>query len=133
MVIILAGRFAGRKAVVLKSNEDGDDATKKKFGHAIVAGIDRHPRKVTRSMKAVKVEKRCKIKPFVKTINFNHIMPTRYTVDFDFKKAVDESATSKEDNRKAIKKLFEEKYKNQTAKSEKKTAGVQYFFSKLRF
>jgi large subunit ribosomal protein L27e len=131
VVVILAGRYAGKKAVVVKASEEGDN--EKRFGHCVVAGIDRYPRKVTRSMKATKIEKRCKIKPFVKTINFNHVMPTRYSVDFDFKKAVDESAASRVDTRKAIKKIFEEKYKNQTAKSEKKAAGVQYFFAKLRF
>ena len=37
------------------------------------------------------------------------------------------------DTRKAIKKIFEEKYKTQTAKTDKKAVGVQYFFNKLRF
>lgn len=44
-----------------------------------VAGIDRYPRKVVRAMGKAKLEKRSKIKPFVKVINFNHILPTRYT------------------------------------------------------
>lgn len=44
---------------------------------AAVAGIDRYPRKVVRAMGKKKLEKRNKIKPFVKVINFNHIMPTR--------------------------------------------------------
>jgi large subunit ribosomal protein L27e len=44
----------------------------------LVAGIDRYPRKVVRAMGKAKMEKRSKIKPFVKVINFNHIMPTRY-------------------------------------------------------
>ena len=33
VVILLAGRYAGRKAVVVKTNDDGSDG--KKFGHAI--------------------------------------------------------------------------------------------------
>lgn len=33
VVIITAGRFAGRKAVVVKSSEEGNDS--KKFGHAL--------------------------------------------------------------------------------------------------
>ena len=44
----------------------------------LVAGIDRYPRKVVRAMSKAKIEKRSKIKPFVKVINFNHIMPTRF-------------------------------------------------------
>lgn len=87
---MLAGKYAGRKAVVVKAAEGGSD---KKFGHAlgtkhnfffdqlpelaVVAGIDRYPRKVTRSMNRKKVEKRSKVKPFVKVLNFNHILPTR--------------------------------------------------------
>lgn len=105
-----------------------------------------------------KMEKRSKIKPFVKVVNFNHIMPTRYTtatlfhclvahrlmlpslvrysVDIDLKKTVDENSlaeANRVETRKAVKKIFEEKYKTQTAKSDKKAAGVQYFFNKLRF
>ena len=134
VVIVLAGRYAGRKAVVVKSNDDG--AGDKNFGHAIVAGIDRYPRKIVKAMSKKKVEKRTKVKPFVKAINFNHLMPTRYSVDFELKKEVDDSSLAQEnrvDVRKKIKSIFEDKYRTQTAKTEKKAAGVQYFFTKLRF
>ena len=102
----------------------------------LVAGIDRYPRKVVKAMGKAKLEKRSKIKPFVKLVNFNHIMPTRYTVDFDFKKSLDGDSLAKEarpDSRKAVKKVFEEKYKNQQGLSEKKAGGTQFFFKKLRF
>ena len=134
VVIVLSGRFAGRKAVVVKASDEGNK--EKRFGHAVVAGIDRYPRKVVRAMKQSKIDKRTKIKPFVKTINFNHLMPTRYSVDFDLKKTLDDNAFSKEqkgETKKTLKKLFEDKYKNQSAKNEKKTLGASYFFSKLRF
>ena len=101
-----------------------------------VAGIDRYPRKVVKNMKKDKIEKRSKIKPFLKTINFNHIMPTRYSVDFDLKKTIDDSSLTgdaRKETKKNLKKIFEEKYKSQSAKNEKKTLGVNYFFSKLRF
>lgn len=107
------------------------------FSSSLVAGVDRYPRKVVKAMGKKKVEKRSKIKPFVKIVNFNHIMPTRYSVDMELKKIVgDESAIDKAarvETRKAVKKMFEEKYKNQTAKSDRKAAGVNYFFNKLRF
>lgn len=61
--IILSGRHAGKKAVILAGREDGTKA--RNYAHAIVAGIDRYPRKVTRRMGAKKVAKRSKIKPFV--------------------------------------------------------------------
>jgi len=155
VVIVLAGRYAGRKAVVVKAADEGSDS--KKFGHAVgnhykcmkyftsncdeipfsaVAGIDRYPRKVVRAMSKKKIEKRTKVKPFVKAINYNHLMPTRYTADFELKKVVDDSALNAESRtevRKQVKKVFEEKYRSQTAKTEKKAAGVQYFFTKLRF
>jgi hypothetical protein len=51
-VIVLSGRFAGRKAVVIRTFDDG--AKDRKFGHALVAGIDRAPRKVTKKMDAKK-------------------------------------------------------------------------------
>lgn len=45
VVILLAGRYAGRKAVVVKAYDEGSD--ERKFGHAMVAGIARYPRKVS--------------------------------------------------------------------------------------
>jgi large subunit ribosomal protein L27e len=163
VVIVLSGRFAGRKAVVVKARDEGN-ATKK-FGHALgnynisrwipsvflrllvtfylccfchhlVAGIDRYPRKVVRAMGKAKLDKKIKIKPFVKVLNFNHVMPTRYSLDLDLKKIVDETSVESANivnTRKSVKKVFEEKYKSQSAKSDKKTAGVAYFFNKLRF
>jgi len=83
-----------------------------------------------------KIEKRSKIKPFVKILNFNHIMPTRYIVDIDLKKLVDENGIAKNnivETKKAVKKIFEEKYKTQTLKNDRKSVGASYFFSKLRF
>jgi len=42
-----------------------------------VAGIERHPRPVTRRMGKKKIKQRSKIKSFVKVYNYNHLMPTR--------------------------------------------------------
>jgi large subunit ribosomal protein L27e len=54
------------------------------------------------------------------------------------KKSVDESSLAEDkrvETRKNLKKIFEDRYKNQSAgaKNEKKAAGTQYFFNKLRF
>lgn len=62
--VILSGRFAGRKAVILKSADEGTKA--RPYPHAIVAGVDRYPRKITKRMGAKKVAKRSKVKAFVK-------------------------------------------------------------------
>lgn len=134
VVVLLHGRYAGRKAVVVKTcDENSND---RKFPHAIVAGIDRYPRKITRAMTKEKKEKRSRIKPFLKYVNLSHIMPTRYQCDFDLKKIVDTKDGGKFlDARKEVKKLFEEKYLSQSAAklSEKKATGINYFFKKLRF
>lgn len=55
-----------------------DDGTSDRpYSHALVAGIDRYPRKVTAAMGKKKIAKRSKIKSFVKVYNYNHLMPTR--------------------------------------------------------
>merc|ERR1712010_242880 len=64
VVLVLSGRFAGRKAVIVKPTDDG--TTDKPFGHALVAGIDRYPRKVTKRMAKKKIKMRSKIKPVLK-------------------------------------------------------------------
>merc|ERR1712025_154459 len=85
VVLVLGGRHAGRKAIIVKNH--GEGTSDKPFSHALVAGIDRYPRKVTKKMSKRKIAKRSKIKPFLKVINYNHVMPTRYSVDISFDKA----------------------------------------------
>lgn len=137
VVIVLAGRYAGQKAVVVKSFDDG--TSEKRYSHCLIAGIARGPKKVTRAMSKAKIEKRSKcMKPFVKYVNVRHVFPTRYVVDLDLKKAVDEAdlvdAERKVDVKKNLKKVFEDRYLNQKeVTSEKKAAGSSYFFQKLRF
>ena len=60
-------------------------------------------------MNKKKVEKRSRtMKPFIKYVNVRHIFPTRYVVDLDLKKAVDEAdlvdAERKVDVKKNLKK-----------------------------
>eukprot|EP00457_Paulinella_chromatophora_P009066 gb/GEZN01009120.1/.p2 GENE.gb/GEZN01009120.1/~~gb/GEZN01009120.1/.p2 ORF type:complete len:141 (-),score=33.76 gb/GEZN01009120.1/:75-497(-) len=131
VVIVLTGRYAGKKAIVVKAFDDG--SKERKFGHVLVAGIERYPQPVTKSMSKKKIIKRSKVKPFVKFINFSHVLPTRYSVsDIDVKAALTPTAMKKLDSRieakKAIKKLFEARYMKS-----KTTTGTQYFFQKLRF
>merc|ERR1711900_55115 len=127
VVILTAGRMAGTKALVVKESNDG--AQDRLYGHALVAGIDKYPRKVTKSMGKKKIHKRNKVRSFVKVINFNHIMPTRYSVDIAVnKEVVNKEAlkdmTAKRKARAHVKKLFEERYK---------TGKNKWFFQKLRF
>ena len=90
-------------------------------------------------MSKKKVEKRSiTMKPFVKYVNVRHVFPTRYVVDMDLKKAVDEANLVDDERKvevkKGLKKVFEDRYLNQkTVTSEKKAAGSSYFFQKLSF
>ncbi|CAI2346510.1 unnamed protein product [Caenorhabditis sp. 36 PRJEB53466] len=51
--LVLRGRFAGRKAVVIKAHDDG--ASDRTYPHAVIAGIDRNPLKVNQSMGKKKI------------------------------------------------------------------------------
>lgn len=98
------------------------------YGHAIVAGIERYPSKITRRMSKTRQEKRSKVKPFIKVINYNHLMPTRYTLELEGLKGSVSAETFKEvsqreDAKKTVKKVLEERY----------TSGKnRWFFTPLR-
>merc|ERR1712156_340653 len=113
VVILLHGRYAGRKAVIVKNFDDPSN-TNRKYAHCMVVGIDRYPLKVTHRMGTKKVAKRSKIKPFIKMVNYNHLMPTRYGLDADLKHVVTPDAatnpTARRDARKKCKKVLEERY-----------------------
>ena len=133
VVIVLAGRHAGKKAVVVKTFDDSSTSNDRRYSHCLVAGIERGPRKVTRSMSKKKVEKRSRqMKPFVKYLNVRHVFPTRYVVDMDLKKAVDESDLTnpekKKETKKYLKKVFEDKYLNQknVTRSEEHTSELSH-------
>lgn len=74
------------------------------------------------------IAKRSRLKAFTKIVNYNHIMPTRYTLDVDLKTVVTpeklESTASRVEARKAAKGVLEERFK---------TGKNRWFFSKLRF
>lgn len=76
VVIVLNGRYAGKKAVIVKNFDSGDKD--RKYGYAVIAGVERAPLKVTKRMSAKKITKRSKVRSFVKVVNYNHLMPTRY-------------------------------------------------------
>ena len=44
MVVILQGRYAGKKAVVVRNFDDGTHS--RRYGHAIVTGLSKEPKKV---------------------------------------------------------------------------------------
>ena len=86
VVLVLACRCSGRKVVVVMNIDDGTSDWP--YSHALVAGIDRYPCKVTASMGKKKITRRSKIKSFVKVYNYNHLMPTRYSANIPLDKTV---------------------------------------------
>ncbi|KAB2015959.1 hypothetical protein ES319_D08G062400v1 [Gossypium barbadense] len=115
-VIVLQGRYAGRKAVIVKSFDDG--TRDRPYGHCLVIRKD----------SAKKTAKKSRVKCFVKLVNYQHLMPTRYTLDVDLKDTVTVDALQTKDKKvatcKTIKQRMEERFK---------TGKNRWFFTKLRF
>merc|ERR1711881_92138 len=109
-------------------------------GHALVAGVDKAPLKVHKKMSKKKIAKRTRVKPFVKYVNYNHIMPTRYQVpsEVDCKAFVTDQQMDTPDGRveakKNVKKIIQEKFAQPPAdKSGRPSKDVLYLKKKLRF
>lgn len=75
-----------------------------------------------------RLARRSRVKPFVKVINYTHMMPTRYNFDVDFKELATveacKDAATKKSAKRDIRKILEDKYK---------TGQNKWFFQKLRF
>merc|ERR1712144_9903 len=117
----------GRVAIITQPQDSGSKAYP--FPHALVAGIERYPLKVTKRMGKKRSEKRSKVKPFIKVANYNHLMPTRYTLELEGLKNIISHDTFKEvsqreEAKKNVKKALEERY----------TSGKnRWFFTPQRF
>lgn len=75
-----------------------------------------------------KQARRSSLKTFIKSVNYQHMMPTRYTLEVDLKgvvtsECVDNSSKREEANKEA-KALLEDKFKS---------GKNRWFFTKLRF
>ena len=103
-----------------------------------ILGIARNPRVVKRSINKKKFIKKTGVKTFIKSVNQNHVIPTRFVVnDFDLKEV-------KEDNLKTLearttmarqfRKTVSEAYRNlPDPKTNDKAGHIRFFYSKLRF
>lgn len=99
VVVVLAGRNAGRKGIIVKSNYE--NTKEKKFPHCLVVGLAKSPRRVTkrylkrveertktlekaisekknaeRSTERLNRLKRCGV--FIRAYNMSHLLATRY-------------------------------------------------------
>ncbi|XP_055969365.1 60S ribosomal protein L27-like, partial [Sorex fumeus] len=86
VVLVLAGRYSGHKVLIMKNIDDG--TSDHPYSHALVLGLTATPRKVTAAMGKKKIAKRSKIKSFVKAYNYNHLMPTGYSMDIPLDKTI---------------------------------------------
>eukprot|EP00695_Tsukubamonas_globosa_P001054 TRINITY_DN19_c0_g1_i8.p1 TRINITY_DN19_c0_g1~~TRINITY_DN19_c0_g1_i8.p1 ORF type:complete len:136 (+),score=80.00 TRINITY_DN19_c0_g1_i8:73-480(+) len=126
VVILLNGRQAGKKAVIINNMDDG--SKERPYSHAIVAGIEKYPLKVTKDMNKKKLSRRSRVKPFLKVVNVSHLLPTRYGLDIKVSTRLTsetlKDTTKKQRVSKEVKRLLQERY----------LAGKnKWFFSKLRF
>jgi len=141
VAILLGGRYAGKKAVVVKTFDDGSKS--RAFGHALVAGVQKAPLKVTKKMGKKKVAKRTRVKPFVKYVNYTHLMPTRYSLpsEMESKTLIADSQMDNVEGRKEAKKsvaaVFREKFVNPSIPGAKDSSSgkiaLQFLKRKLRF
>lgn len=97
--MILNGRYAGRKGIIVKSNYENNK--ERKYPHCLVVGLSKGPRKATkRSLKKIeekiksieksksgnvneRLNKMKSLGIFIKTYNMAHLLVTRYTVKED--------------------------------------------------
>ncbi|XP_060224924.1 large ribosomal subunit protein eL27-like [Meriones unguiculatus] len=86
VVLVLAGSNSKCKAIIMKTIDDGTlDCS---YSQVLLAGIDRHSQRMTAALGGKKIAKKSKIKSFVKVCNYNHFMPTGYSVDIPLDKTV---------------------------------------------
>lgn len=102
-----------QQVVIIQPQDSGNKSHP--YPHALVAGIERYPSQITRRMSKARQTKRSKVKPFIKVINYNHLMPTRYTLELEGLKGVVTADTFKEvsqreEAKKTVKKALEERY-----------------------
>ena len=98
VVLVLNGRYAGKKGIIIKSNYES--VRDRKYPHCIVVGLSKGPRKPTKKNIA-KLQARLKklesakdssekinslksFGVFIKTYNMSHLLATRYQVKEDF-------------------------------------------------
>ena len=99
IVVVLNGRFAGRKGVIVKSNYES--VKDRKYPHCMVVGLSKGPKKPTKKNiakmqaqikqlessdkenAADRVKRLKSFGIFIKTYNMSHLLATRYTLKDD--------------------------------------------------
>merc|ERR1712071_88650 len=126
VVLVLAGRFAGRKAIIVKNYDDSTQETLRTCPRCWCRPL---PQKGHQQNEQEEGCQAIQDQAFVKIVNYNHMMPTRYSVDLNLDKALINKESIKDPLKRkkarfAVRTKFEERYK---------TGKNRWFFSKLRF
>ncbi|KZP17345.1 hypothetical protein FIBSPDRAFT_865010 [Athelia psychrophila] len=79
VIIVLQGREESKNVIVIKQLDEG--TKDRPYPHALVAD---------------RLQSRSKVKPFIKTINYSHLFPTRYALELDGLKGAISAETLKE-------------------------------------
>jgi len=80
IVLVLNGRHAGKKGIIIDNMSQSTDISS---NNIIVLGIKNFPKQINRKQINKVLKKKSNIKVFFKTLNKNHILPTRYFVDLN--------------------------------------------------
>mmetsp|Transcript_5432 Transcript_5432/g.8868 ORF Transcript_5432/g.8868 Transcript_5432/m.8868 type:complete len:140 (-) Transcript_5432:146-565(-) len=126
--MILQGRFAGCKGVIVETREP---SRKHKFLHCVVAGISKAPRRVNPKMERKTIMERSKISTFVKVINQRHLMPTRYRLNMRVKGISVKSLNPKDGKKKQLRRDIRRKLTRMYFKNGE--PATRWFFKKLYF
>ncbi|KAE8768992.1 60S ribosomal protein L27-3 [Hordeum vulgare] len=136
-VIPLQGKYAGKKAMIVRVFEEG--IRDRPYGHCLVAGLAKYPKKGRYAGKKAVIVRvfeegtrdypygQCLV--FLKLVNFTHLMPTHYTLGVNFKEVLSpapDSLTTKD------KKLTASKYAKAKLEERFKIGKKRCFFTKLR-
>ena len=125
VVLMTNGRYAGHKAVIVQAQ---DAKTKeRKYGHALVAGVKKYPKRVVRGMSKRRIQRRSHVGVFLRVVNQRHFFATRYNMDLS--KELRGRLSVADANRKAksaklLQKVFQARH---NANSNR------WFFNRLRF
>ncbi|EPY23941.1 large subunit ribosomal protein L27e [Strigomonas culicis] len=125
VVVVTSGRYAGRKAVIVQNTDES--SKERPYGHALIAGVKKYPKKVTRGMTRQTIARRSQVGVFLRVVNHKHFLPTRYNVDLskELRGKIDVSDSSKKSqSRRLVKKLFQARYNS---------GSNAWLFQRLRF
>ncbi|KAH8604989.1 putative KOW motifRibosomal L27e protein family [Trypanosoma vivax] len=125
VVIVTSGRYAGKKAVIVQNTDS--KSKERSYGHSLLAGIKKYPRKVVRGMSKRVILRRSQVGVFLRVVNHKHFLPTRYNMDLsrDLRGLINVSdASHKAKSKKLVKKLFQARYN---------AGSNRWFFQRLRF